>query len=121
MWSWDCLCVRSHWVHTLFLAWVSCCSIFSFLCSFLYIIVCHFVLFLLAIALSLLLRFTFDYPLGILNFCLRLTLTLAYQIIERNFRNVIIWLIKHPTSLVCCFVTDILLCFNSTTVLQVLL
>ena len=42
---------------------VSCCSIFSFLCSVLYIIVSHVGLFIFAIALPGLLRFTaFDYP-----------------------------------------------------------
>ena len=45
--------------------WGSCCSIFSFMCSVLQIVVCHFVLFLLAIVLSVL-RFTdSDYPFGI--------------------------------------------------------
>ena len=41
----------------------SCCSFFSFLCSRLLIVVCHFVFFLLSIVLSVLLRFTdSDYP-----------------------------------------------------------
>ena len=41
-----------------------CCSIFSFLCRALQIVVCPFVLFLLAIMLFLLLQCTdFDYPL----------------------------------------------------------
>jgi len=37
---------------TLGFQWGSCCSIFSFLCSVLYIVVCPFVLFVLAIVLS---------------------------------------------------------------------
>jgi hypothetical protein len=47
---------------------VSCCLIISFLCNVLQIDVCSFVLFLLAIELSVLLRFTdSDYPFGILK------------------------------------------------------
>ena len=38
--------------------WGSCYSIFSFLCNVLYIVACPFVLFLLAIVLSVLLRIT---------------------------------------------------------------
>jgi len=45
--------------------WGSCCSILSFLCNVLYIVVCPFVLFLLAIVLSVL-RFTdSNYSFGI--------------------------------------------------------
>ena len=45
--------------------WVSCCSMFCFLCRVLLIIVCHDVLFLLPNVLSVLLRFTAsDYPFG---------------------------------------------------------
>ena len=45
-----------------------CCSIFSFLCSDLQVLVCPFVLFLLAILLSVLLRFMdYDYHFGILK------------------------------------------------------
>ena len=48
--------------------WGLCYSIFSFLCSFLYITACSFVLFLLAIMLSILLQFTdSDYPFDIFN------------------------------------------------------
>ena len=48
------------------LAWSLCCSIFSFLCSVLQIVVCLFVPFLLAIVLSVLLRFAdSDYLVGI--------------------------------------------------------
>ena len=46
--------------------WVSCYSIFSFMCNVLQIVVCPVVLFLLTIVLSVLLRFTdSDYPFGI--------------------------------------------------------
>ena len=46
--------------------WDLCCSIFSFLCSFLQTTVYHFVLFRFAIALPALLRFmTSDNPFGI--------------------------------------------------------
>ena len=49
--------------------WGSCYSIFSFMCNVLQIVVCPFVLFLLAIVLSVLLRFTdSDYPFGIFKF-----------------------------------------------------
>ena len=49
--------------------WDSCCSILNFLCSVLYIVVCPFVLFLLATVLSVLLRFTdSDYPFVIVIF-----------------------------------------------------
>jgi hypothetical protein len=49
----------------------SCYSIFSFLCSALYIFVCPFVFFLLAIVLSILLRFTYsDYPFDIFKLLL---------------------------------------------------
>ena len=48
---------------------ILCCSIFGFLYSVLYIIVCPFVLFLLAISLSVLLQFTSTgYPLWYLRF-----------------------------------------------------
>ena len=49
--------------------WGSCCSIYSFLCSILYIIVCPYVnICLLATALSVLLRFTTsEYLFGILK------------------------------------------------------
>jgi hypothetical protein len=54
------------WKHdfTLGVLWGSCYSIFSFLCSVLYIIVCPFVLFLLDIALSVRLFTNSDYPFG---------------------------------------------------------
>ena len=43
-----------------------CYSIFSFMCNVLQIVVCPFVLFILGIVLSVLLRFMdFDYPFGI--------------------------------------------------------
>jgi hypothetical protein len=43
--------------------WNSYCSIVSFLCSYLYIIICSFVIFILVYALSVLLRITAsDYP-----------------------------------------------------------
>ena len=48
--------------------WVSCYSIFSFLCNVLLIVVCLFVPFLLVIVFSVLLRFTdCDYPFSIFN------------------------------------------------------
>ena len=49
-----------------FFWWGPCCSIFSFLCSILWIVVFPFVLFLLVIVLFVILRFTaFDYPFRI--------------------------------------------------------
>jgi hypothetical protein len=46
--------------------WGSCCSIFNFLCNVVQIIFCPFVLFLLAIVLSVLLQITAsDYPFAI--------------------------------------------------------
>ena len=57
---------RSTWVQHLFFNWGSCCSIFSFLCSVLWIVVCGF--FLLVIVLSALLWVTdSDYPFVILK------------------------------------------------------
>ena len=51
--------------------WGSCYSIISFMCNILQIVVCSFVLFILNIALSVLLRFTnSDYPFSILDLCL---------------------------------------------------
>ena len=50
--------------------WDSCCSIFSYLNSFLLTTVYHFVLFRLAIALPALLRFmTSDHPFGTFLIC----------------------------------------------------
>ena len=49
---------------------ILCCSIFIFLCSDLYIIICPFVLFLLAIVLSVLRNKDSDYPCGIFKFFL---------------------------------------------------
>ena len=55
------------WVQIWF-QWGSCCSIFSFLCIVLYIIVCPLVNFLLTIVLSVLVRFkASDYPVGIFS------------------------------------------------------
>ena len=55
--------------------WDSCCSIFSFLCSFLQTTVYHFVLFRLAIALPALLRYmTSDNPFGIYKLVLSVDL-----------------------------------------------
>ena len=48
--------------------WGSCCLIFSFLCSVLYFIVCPFVVFLVAIVLSVLRFMASDYPFGIFKF-----------------------------------------------------
>jgi len=45
--------------------WGSCYSIFSFMCMFCDIVVCPFVLFLLAVLLSVLLFTASDYPFGI--------------------------------------------------------
>ena len=57
--------------------WGSCCSILSFLCSIVQTAVCPVVLFLLAIVLSVRLRFTAsDYLFGILD--LRLLITPWY-------------------------------------------
>ena len=50
---------------TLGFQWSLCCSIFSFLCSVLQIIVCPFVLFLLAMVVSVLRFMSDDYPFGI--------------------------------------------------------
>ena len=51
--------------------WV-CCSIFSFLCNVVWITVCHFVLFLLSIVLSVFYRFpACDWPFSILKLFLR--------------------------------------------------
>jgi hypothetical protein len=57
MWSRNCLPFRCTWFHPRFLV-CSCCSIFSFLCNVLYVIVCPFVLFLLANILYVLLGLT---------------------------------------------------------------
>ena len=66
-----------------------CCSIFIFLCSFLFIIVCLSVLFSSAIALSVILPFTVSdlYPLGIifilfLLFSYQYTLNYLYIILR---------------------------------------
>ena len=60
----NCFPFLSTWDRHWFLV-CSCCSIFSFLCSVLKIVVCPFVLFLLSIVLSVL-RFTAsDNPIGI--------------------------------------------------------
>jgi hypothetical protein len=64
--------------------WGSCSSIFSFLCNILYFVMCPFVLFLLAIALSILRITASDYPVGIFKlFCQAFarpkTMSYAYQ------------------------------------------
>ena len=72
----------------------SCCSIFSFLLSAWQIVVCTFAPFLLAIVLSVLLRFTeFDYPFGIFKLlyikrclCL-LTVTRRMQLVKQEHLN----------------------------------
>ena len=71
-WSRACSPIRSTWVHSRFFGfyWGSCYSIFSFMCNalYLYIVVCPFVLFLLAIVLSVLRPTDSDYPFGIFKF-----------------------------------------------------
>ena len=62
------VCNKSNTTGATGFQWGSCYSIFSFMCNVLQIVVCPFVLFLLAIVLSVLLQFTdFDYPFGIFN------------------------------------------------------
>ena len=62
--------------------WSSCCSILSFLCSVLKIIVCPFALFLFTIVLSVLLRFTAsDYPFRSSNFSFTLNF-IKYKIVN---------------------------------------
>ena len=58
LWIRKCYSFQSTWVHARFLMG-SCCSIFSFLCSVLLIVVCPFTLFLLEMYVSL--RFTISY------------------------------------------------------------
>jgi hypothetical protein len=62
--------------------WGSCCSVFFLLCSVLFIALCPFVLFHLAIVLSDLLWFTvYDYPFGILwTLCCLCFLDLRFMI-----------------------------------------
>ena len=70
--------------------WGSYCLIFSFLCSVLQIIVCHFVPLLLAIVLSVLLPFTSSaYPYGIVTpfFISKYTpVTLSFQTLLANYK-----------------------------------
>ena len=63
--------------------WGSCCSFFSFLC----IVVCFFVLFLMPIVLSVLLRFTdSDYPFG----NIKLRTLLNYLVYPSAFNNMLV-------------------------------
>ena len=86
--------------------WGSCCSIFSFLCSVLYIIVRHFVVFLLIIVLSVFLQFTAsDYPFDIFKlfsgFAYRYRFTYTCTYIPNylfSFDYVIVIKIKHIKS-----------------------
>jgi len=69
-----------------------CCLILSFLCSVLQIVVCPFLISLLAIVLSVLHRFTdFDYLYGIFKLFLQVTLYQHefYQRSEADFRDTV--------------------------------
>ena len=82
----NCVSFRSIWVHSDFW-WGSCCSICSFLCNALLLVVCPFVLFLLAIVSSVLLQLSAsDYFVGIFKRCLVLV------VFEQVSPQVVYWI-----------------------------
>ena len=90
-WSRNCLPFSRIWGHLRFQLG-SCCSIFSFLCSVLHINVWAFVLFLVTISLSVLLRsIASDYLFGILSVLLRSTasdyLFAIFKLFFSKYRN----------------------------------
>ena len=81
MWSRNCLPFWSIWVHPLFLVGFILLHLYFYVYAF-WIVVCPFVLFLLPIVLSVLLRFTdSDCPFGIFKLFLNVPKSTVYKII----------------------------------------
>ena len=75
MWNRNCEPFLSTWVHPRVFSGVFFCLIFSFLCNALFIVVCTFVLLLLAIVLSVITTSEYFWPLS----CLSLRLLNAFD------------------------------------------
>jgi hypothetical protein len=67
MWNRNCEPFLSTWVHPRVFSGVFFCLIFSFLCNALFIVVCTFVLLLLAIVLSVIMVSEYFWPLSCLS------------------------------------------------------
>jgi hypothetical protein len=79
MWNRNCEPFLSTWVHPRVFSGVFFCLIFSFLCNALFIVVCTFVLLLLAIVLSVITASEYFWPLSCLS--LRLLNTFGHCLV----------------------------------------
>ena len=79
MWNRNCEPFLSTWVHPRVFRGVFFCLIFSFLCNALFIVVCTFVLLLLAIVLSVITASEYFWPLSCLS--LRLLNTFGHCLV----------------------------------------
>jgi hypothetical protein len=77
---------------TLGCLWASCCSMSNFLCNFLLFVVGLFVIFYIALVLSVVLKFmASDYPFGIFNLFYRNYHSLLFKNIKYKKRVMMSW------------------------------